>query len=98
MTAERVPFDGLVRPALGTTDDAKDAKIDVVWGEGMQVLIRVTCPECGRVVEITARTAKPGEEVKCPCGDFTVVLSDDQLRDLQGSLDSLRGAFEDLGK
>lgn len=92
MAEERERIEGIgLRRAPRTTEDAQDAKVELVWGEGMEALVRVTCPMCGRVTEVSARNAKPDEDVERECGEFTVMLGD-SLRDLQRTFDSLRTA------
>lgn len=86
------------REGEGTTEDAKDAKVEVEWGDNLEVILKVTCPKCDHVNRIKARDAVPGAKVECPCGNFTIELGGDDLRDVQRAADDIRRAFKNLSK
>ena len=78
-----------------TTPDAEDAKVEVEWDDDTEVTLKVTCPKCQRVTRIRARHAVPGSEVHCSCGNFTIRLGGDDLRDVQRAADKLHRSLKD---
>lgn len=89
--------------ALSEQDDPKtvdmsDVEIDLDFDAQGQGWLLVECPKCHRKMRIRAKTAKPGSAHVCPCREFEVKLTGDDLRDVQKGLDDLRRTFQKLGK
>lgn len=100
MTREGREHSGGLGFRLGpdTTDEAKDAKVEVEWGDNLEVILKVTCPLCGHENRVEARNAAPGHELRCQCGHFNIILDGDDLRDVQAAADEVRRTFESLSK
>ena len=42
--------------STGDGDGEEDAKLDVTWDENFEVTVHATCPRCGTVTKIKARS------------------------------------------
>jgi hypothetical protein len=86
-----------IPPLPSGPEASQTPKIEVGWGDNMTVTTRITCPKCGYVNQVTAQEAERGA-VRCRCGDFTIRLEGDGLRDAQGAADEIRRTLKDLFK
>ena len=66
-----------------------EPKIEVEIDDNLNASLVVTCPMCGRKIRQALKTARPGTEIRCICGQFAATLSGDDISNFQGVLDDL---------
>jgi phage/plasmid primase-like uncharacterized protein len=62
----------------------------------LKAVLILHCPECGKTTRFTAKDEDANGEVRCPCGETTIVLEGDGLRGGQRKLDEANRAVKDL--